>query len=60
MQLQYPITNMAWVFTFGDSLIRLGNYEMFYTKRQNAVTAARHHGLHVAKSGEVSVRLEVR
>jgi hypothetical protein len=54
VKLQFLPANQAWAFTFGDTLIRLGNYEMFYANRASAVTAARHHGLTVDKKGAVS------
>lgn len=54
MRLVYLPVNMAWVFLFGDTPSRLGDYEMFYYSRSEAVVAARHFGLTVARNGRVS------
>lgn len=58
MWLRFLRTNQAWVFLFGETLDTatiipiLG--DRFFTRRTDAVEAARLAGLHVATDGRVS------
>ncbi len=55
MRLVYLTANAAWVFTFGDQLVRLENADsMFFASRADAVAAAREHRLGVSRAGVVS------
>jgi hypothetical protein len=54
MKLQYLVANAAWVFTFGSSITRMGDAEMFHATRKAAVAAAKRCGLLVARDGSVS------
>lgn len=55
MRLAYLPANMAWAFLFGDSLIRMGDAEMFFRKRGDAVAEAKRLGLTVERNGSVHV-----
>lgn len=55
MNLRYLPANAAYVFTFGDSLIRMGDAPMFHATRGDAVRAARACGLAIARNGRVDV-----
>ena len=44
----------AWVFLFGEQLLRLDGESMFFQKKSEAAAAARSKGLSVAKNGCVS------
>lgn len=52
-QLVWLPANSAYVFMFGDQMLRLEGDSMFYTNRVDAVDAAIRHGLKVKQSGEV-------
>lgn len=54
MRLQYLVANAAWVFTFGDQLLRMRDDSMFFESRQAAVESASFAGLSVSRSGIVS------
>ena len=56
MRLRYLPANQAYVFTFGEQLIRLAGEPMFYSTRKEAVAMARHYGMTVDKRGLVSPR----
>ena len=53
MKLQYLPINQTWVFTLGTQIVRLGNYEMFYDSKRDAVNAASHFKLTVDRKGQV-------
>lgn len=53
MRLQYLPANQAWVFVFGDQLVRMGDGPMFHETRADAVAAANACTLAVLKSGLV-------
>jgi hypothetical protein len=53
MKLIHLPTNNKWAFTFGDALVRVGDYEMFFTYRHQAVEAANAVGLAVDENGNV-------
>ena len=59
MRLVKLPVNQVYVFTFGDSLIRLGGgcdeEPLFYSHPKEAKAAARRHGLRVTKSRAVVV-----
>lgn len=59
MKLVYLPTNMRWVFLFGNdprtaSLIKLHGEPRSFTRRQDAVDAAKRRGLKVDRKGAVS------
>ena len=54
LALRYLVANAAWVFVFGDSLLRMGDGPMFFGSRRDAVAAAAGCGLKVSRSGVVS------
>jgi hypothetical protein len=53
MKLIFLVANNAFAFVFGDSLIRMGDAEMFFATRQAAVAAAALCGLKVSRRGVV-------
>jgi len=60
MRLVYLPVNMAWIFALGvgtksEQVIVLSGEPRFHQSREEAVAAARRHGLAVSKSGIVSV-----
>ena len=56
MKLTYLYANMSYVFTFGDATINLASEPLFYETRNDAVAAARRHGLSVNyRTNEVTV-----
>ena len=55
IRLQYFPANAAWAFTFGDSVLRMGDAEMFFRKRGDAVAEAKRLGLTVERNGSVHV-----
>lgn len=55
-RLQYFPANAAYAFTFGDSMLRLQDFPMFYRTRREAVLAARSCDLVVFRNGAVAVR----
>lgn len=55
MRLQYLTANAAYVFTFGDSIIKMGDSPRFHDSRKSAIAAAAACGLTVARDGSVSV-----
>lgn len=58
MHLTYLTANAAYVFTFGDQIIAMGDRGRFFGSRSDAVSAAAEQGLKVSRSGEVSVDLK--
>jgi len=52
-RLMYSKANQAFVFTFGDQLLRMGDNPMFYRRKPDALRAALNQGLLVDKSGYV-------
>lgn len=58
--IKLPV-NQVYVFTFGDSLLRLGGTvdeePLFFSRPKDAEAAARRHGLRVTKSHAVVVAL---
>jgi hypothetical protein len=54
MRLQWLVPNNAYVFMFGDQLIRLHHEEMFFQSRAEAVAAAKRRGLKVSKGNLVT------
>lgn len=54
LRLTYLTANAAYVFTFGDQLMRMLDHPMFFESRQAAVDAAREARLGVSRSGVVS------
>lgn len=54
MRLVYLTANAAWAFTWGNQLVDLEGFPMFFQDRREAVEAARVRGLAVSRSGEVS------
>jgi len=55
MRLEFLKPNQAYVFLFGDTPTRLSDEDMFFMKRDQAVDAAKRHGLQVHKDGRVEV-----
>jgi hypothetical protein len=55
MRLAYLRANQAWVFLFGDTIVRMGDGPMFHVDRGAAVLDALAHGLRVSTRGNVSV-----
>lgn len=54
-RLMYSKVNQAFVFTFGDQLLRIGDNPMFYRRRTDAIRAALRQGLLVnEKTGYVT------
>jgi hypothetical protein len=53
MRLEWSGANGAWVFTFGDSPLRIRDESMFYPARSQAVAVAKRYGMRVLKSGAV-------
>lgn len=54
MRLVYLPANAAYVFTYGDEIIRLEqSSSRFFDDRASAVNEACHHGLLVARNGDV-------
>jgi len=53
MRLQYLVANAAYVFTFGDSIIEMGDVRIHET-RQDAVRRAEASRLKVARNGDVT------
>ena len=53
MRLAYLPVNMAWAFLFGDALLRMGDAQMFYQNRGEAVAEAARLGLAVDRKGVV-------
>ena len=51
MKLQYLPVNQTWV--LGTQIVRLGNYEMFYDNKRDAVKAASHFKLTVDRKEQV-------
>jgi hypothetical protein len=54
MRLQWLVPNNAYVFMFGDQLIRLHHEEMFFATRAEALAAAKRRGLKVSKGNLVT------
>jgi hypothetical protein len=55
LSLRYFPANAAWAFTFGESMVRLEDEDMFFAQRARAIHAADRKGLQVDRSGIVSV-----
>lgn len=53
-RLMYSKSNQAFVFTFGDQLLRMGTGPMFYRNKADAIRAALKQGLVVDKKGFVT------
>lgn len=54
MRLTYFPMNAAYAFTFGESMVDLYGWPMFFETRREAVEAARERGLKVSRRGVVS------
>lgn len=54
MRLIYLTANAAYVFTFGDQLVKLDGWPMFFSTRKEALEAAAERGLGVSRRGVVS------
>jgi hypothetical protein len=50
--------NQTWAFTFGDALLRMQDWPMFFQDRKDAVWAAQMCGLTVSRSGAVATKTE--
>jgi hypothetical protein len=55
MFLKFLPANNAWAFVFGTALVRMGNAQMFFNNRDDAVKEAAGCGLAVDAKGVVSV-----
>jgi hypothetical protein len=55
MRLIFSTVNSAWLFMFGSSPCRMGDYPMFFQHRWEAVEAARAMGLTVNQDSTVEV-----
>jgi hypothetical protein len=60
MYLKYLPANQAWVFLFGHDIntaviTDMGGFGRFFTKRSEAVEAARQCGMNVSDDGVVSI-----
>lgn len=53
-RLMYSRANQAFVFTFGDQLLRMGDNPMFYRQKSDAIRAALRQGLLVDKQGHIT------
>jgi len=56
VRLDYLRANQAFVFLFGDALLRLDGEPMFYSTRRDAIEAANRHGIIVWANGSLSSR----
>jgi len=55
MKLQFFVTNNAWAYTFGDSMVSLDQEGMYFENRKQAVYCAKLLGLKVSRAGIVSI-----
>jgi hypothetical protein len=54
MRLNYLTPNAAYAFTFGNDLLRMGDNDMFFATRKEAVAAAAQCRLKVSRRGVVT------
>tara|TARA_R110000868_G_scaffold249898_1_gene506354 strand:+ start:665 stop:835 length:171 start_codon:yes stop_codon:yes gene_type:complete len=55
MKLSFLVANNAWVFTFGDSVCRMGSAPLFFVNREDAIFEAKAQGLKVDTNNNLSV-----
>lgn len=54
MRLIYMVTNAAWTFVLGDSIVGLDGWPRFFQSREAAAWAATERGLRVKRNGWVA------